>query len=100
MRKLFRILIAIPCWLFLQSVGILMFTIFGIVLFLGIGAGVAYMVSYLGTGNKNDLSESVEAFSMAFLSLFGGTLVTWSWIQTGDFDMDNLGLTHLQKEEV
>jgi len=97
LRLIFRIIVAVPIWLFLQSLGTLAFTMFGIIPFLGLGSGLVYMVLYIGTGYKQYLSESLECFLM-IVSIFGGSLVTWSWIKTGDFDLDNFGMTHIQNK--
>lgn len=96
MKKIFRIIVAVPCWVFLQSIGTFAFTLFLMFPILGLISGVGYLISYLGTGNKRHLDESFCSFEM-LITLFGGTLTTYSWIQTGDFDMDNYGMTHLEK---
>lgn len=96
-RKLFRILIGIPCWIFLQSIGTIAFTLFGLAVIIGLAAGMGNLVAYIGTGDKEYLSESRACFEM-LITIIGGTLVTYSWIQTGSFDMENLGLTHLEKK--
>jgi uncharacterized membrane protein len=96
MKKMFRIITAIPCWLFLQSIGTLAFTLFGIIPLVGLIAGIGNIIAYLGTGYKEYLEESKDCFEM-LISILGGTLVCYSWIQTGNFDIENIGLTHLQK---
>lgn len=97
MRKLFRVVIAIPCWLFLQSIGTMAFTMFLIIPFIGFFAGLGNLIAFLGTGNRYYLHESIGCFAM-LITLFGGTLVCYSWIKTGDFDLDNLGMTHLENK--
>jgi len=95
-RKLFRTIVAIPCFIVFQSIGTLAFTLLGLIPVVGILGGIGNYIKYLGTGNKEYLEDSKFDFSM-LVTLFGGSLVCYSWIQTGDFDFDNIGLTHLDK---
>ncbi len=97
MRKLFRIIVAIPCWLFLQSIGTLAFTLMGIGVIL-LPASIGLYILYLGTGNKDKLEEANDTLLMFLSVVFAGSLTTWSWIQTGDFDIENFGMTHLEKK--
>ena len=96
LRLIFRIIVAIPSLLFLQTIGTLAFTFGGILPIFGLFFGIEYYIRYLGTGKKSYLENSIESFS-AVLTIFGGLAVTWSWIKTGDFDFDNYGMTHIQK---
>tara|TARA_R110002020_G_scaffold148076_3_gene323902 strand:- start:710 stop:1012 length:303 start_codon:yes stop_codon:yes gene_type:complete len=97
MRILFRIIISIPIWLFLQGPGTLAFTMFFIIPLLCLWESIYRIIMYLGTGKKEHLDEFKFAIS-GLLTIFGGTLCCYSWIKTGDFDIDNFGTTHLEKK--